>query len=355
MRNRRGFTLLELMIAIALMLIVMLMLRTMFVTAQEMYVRAARRVEVYSQARNALDYIEQDMMRMRAGTSEYEILGLRSLRPVSFSDHIGNRTPGYYSELSDWSGAQPNESVKIQDLIAFGGAATWYDPVVKRYISGDATILYYLRRRIPIAGQAPEGAYLVRRVLPTYSLAQLAALAQAGYKPDYELRPTEEELVGFVYSARVYSEDQAAFQLGVMNGRFSMDTMPEAHLDAPNTAWTWVRVPATGQSQPAAPQPTAPQGGLIKFLPEPPREKRVEFGGLWRTNTAPDRDFVSARWQYPGAVVVELCIVDRNFERLNPRQGEGTYRTFSRAIQLPASEPLYRLDDRDKELMNRTK
>ena len=45
---RRGFTLLELMIAITLMLIIMLMLRSMFVNAQTMYLRAAKRVDVYS-------------------------------------------------------------------------------------------------------------------------------------------------------------------------------------------------------------------------------------------------------------------------------------------------------------------
>lgn len=349
MRRNTAFTLLELMIAIALMLVVMLMLRTMFVSAQELYVTASRRVDVYSQARNALDLIEQDMMRMRVTQAE-DILGLRSLRPSDFSQHVSTRTGPFYSEMSDWEGAQPNESTKIQEMIAFTGAATWYDNVENRYITGDATILYYLRRRIPISGQAPEGAYLVRRVLPVYSLAEIAAIGK-GAKPSYELRPSEEELAGFVYSARIFAEDQAAFQWGMLKGRFALDTMPECTPDySPNSSWTWVRVSATGGGQVAPPTPPVP-GAVLKFLPEPPREKRVEYGGIWRTNTAPDRDFVSSRWNYPAAVMVELCIIDRSMERFTPRQGVGTYRSFSRAIQLPVSEPMNRLDDRDQLLI----
>jgi len=352
-RIRKGFTLLELMIAIALMLIVMLMLRTMFVTAQEMYVRASRRVDVFSQARNALDLIEQDMMRMRPGISDNEILGLRSLRPANYADHISNRTPVYYSEMSDWLGATPEESVKVHEMISFTSAATWYDSVEKKYISGDAIILYYLRRRIPIEGQPPEGAYLVRRVLPVYSLAELTRIGR-GETPSYQLRPTEEELAGFVYSARIFCEDQAAFQAGVLNRGFNMDTMPECSMDAvPNARWMWVTTPAAGSAPAGQPPPPVQPlpGQVIKILPHPPREKRVEFGGIWSTLTHPDRDFVSSRWNYPGVVVVELCLIDRSLERFTQRQGVGTYRTFSRAIQLPASQPMFRLDDRDREIM----
>lgn len=343
----RGFTLLELMIAIALMLIVMLMLRTMFVTAQDMYVRASRRVEVYQQARSALDLIEQDMMRMRVSGDD-DILGLRSLRPEDFQNPETIRTHRMYSEMTDWNTPNADETLKIRDLISFTGTATWYDADQKKYITGDATILYYLRRRLPIDDVPTEGAYLVRRVLPVRSLAELARIGK-GLAPMYEIKPHEEEIANFVYSARVYADDQAAFQLGVRNGAFNYDTMPECSRDIKNSDWMWVKNALAGPA--GGPQPLGKGPTLI--LPLPPKEDRVEFGGIWRTHTAPDRDFVSSRWNYPSVVVVDLMMIDRSFERFDANGGSGTYRSFSRAVHLPVSGPMKRLDNRDIQLLTR--
>jgi len=345
----RGFTLLELMIAIALMLVVMLMLRTMFVTAQDMYVRASRRVEVYQQARSALDLIEQDMMRMRVSGDD-DILGLRSLRPEEYENPQPIRTHRMYSEMSDWTGANADESLKIRELLSFTGTATWYDADKKKYQTGDATILYYLRRRMPIDGTPTEGAYLVRRVLPVRSLAELARIGK-GLAPLYDIKPSEEEIANFVYSARVYADDQAAFQLGVRNGAFNYDTMPECFQGNKNSDWMWVKnaLAGPGGSQPA---PKGAQGPTL-ILPAPPKEDRVEFGGIWRTHTAPDRDFVSSRWNYPSVVVVDLMMIDRSFERFDAAGGSGTYRSFSRALHLPVSGPMFRLDPRDIQLLTR--
>lgn len=350
-RKLRGFTLLELMIAIALMLIVMLMLRTMFVTAQDMYVRASRRVEVYQQARSALDLIEQDMLRMRStGVNDTDVLALRSLKPEDYSKPDAIRTSRMYSEMSDWNTPQPNESTKIREFLSFAGTATWYDADQKKYVTGDATVLYYLRRRIPIEGQNVEGSYLVRRILPLRSMAELARIGR-GLAPLNDIKPYEEEIANFVYSARVYTDDQAAFQLGVRNGAFNYDTMPECSTDVKNRDWLWVKTAAAGPAPGGQP---APQGqGPTLILPQPPKEDRVEFGGIWRTNTAPDRDFVSSRWNFPSAVVIDLMLIDRSFERFGANDGSGTYRSFSRAIQLPGSGPMARLDPRDIQLLTR--
>lgn len=346
----RGFTLLELMIAIALMLIVMLMLRTMFVTAQDMYVRASRRVEVYQQARAALDLIEQDFMRIRdSGADDTDVLGLRSLKPEDYANPDAARKARMYSEMGDWNTPSANESVKIRELVSFTGTATWYDQEQKKYTTGDAIVLYYLRKRIPIDGQKVEGAYLVRRVLPVRSLAELARIGR-GMAPLHDIKPHEEEIANFVYSARVYCDDQAAFQLGVRNGNFNYDTMPECSTDVKNRDWLWVKTALAG---PGGSQPL-PQGqGPTLILPTPPKEDRVEFGGVWRTHTAPDREFVSARWNMPSVVVIDLMMIDRSFERFGASDGSGTYRSFSRAIQLPASGPMYRLDSRDIQLLTR--
>jgi len=351
MRNaRRGFTLLELMIAISLMLIVMLMLRTMFVTAQDMYVRASRRVDVYQQARSALDLIEQDMMRMRVSGDD-DALALRSLRPDDYKAPAPVRTNRMYSEMSDWTGADANETLKIRDFLSFTGTATWYDNEAKKYITGDAIIVYYLRRRLPVDGQIVEGAYLVRRILPVRSLAELARIGKGG-KPDYDIKPHEEEIANFVYSARIYTDDQAAFQLGARNGAFNYDTMPECSLDVKNNDWLWVRTPASGKPTGGNNPPPA-AGAVTLILPTPAKEDRVEFGGIWRTNTAPDRDFCSSRWNYPSVVMIDLLMVDRSLERYDVRTGTGTYRSFSRAVQLPVSGPMFRLDSRDLQILQR--
>ena len=64
MRKQQGFTLLELLIAISLMMIVMLMIQQMFGRANDLYRLAAERADVYSQARVALDAIETDIQRI---------------------------------------------------------------------------------------------------------------------------------------------------------------------------------------------------------------------------------------------------------------------------------------------------
>lgn len=350
--NRSGFTLLELMIAIALMLIVMLMLRTMFVTAQDMYVKASRRVDVFQQARSALDLIEQDLMRMRTSADE-DVLGVRSLSPKDFADYEKTRTDRNYTEMNDWTTTDPNESNKIRDLITFTGLATWYDRDKPGYVTGDAIIVYYFRRRLaPDPSRPfPDGAYLVRRVIPVYSNAEIVRIA-LGEKPNYELRPSEEELCSFVYSARIFADDQAAFQDGINNLAFRFNTMPECIEDpsVPNSNWMWVRTPAVAVT---APPPPLPGGQRALILPKPPENDRVEFGGIWRTNTAQDRNFTSARWNYPSVLMVELTLIDRSFERFDETKGAGTYRSFSRAIQLPASGPMPRLDARDRVVMGR--
>ena len=346
MRNyRRGFTLLELMIAISLMLIIMLMLRSMFVNAQTMYLRAAKRVDVYSQARASMDMIEQDLMRLETGVDDYSSINLRSLEPEDLRniDTIPNSRA--YSKLDDWVEAQDAQTLNIREFLSFTGRNTWFDKESKKYVTGTAMVAYYLRRRLPDKnGDQFGGAYLVRRIIPQRSLAELAGIGNGTLKAT-PIYPHEDELASFVYGVRVFVDDQAAFQLGVRNGQFNYNIMPECTETDPNASWIWIK-----NSAGAVPVPKSGQGTAI-LLQKPQRDNRVEFGGTWTTNTAPDRDFVSARWNYPNVVMIDLTMIDRTFERISATRGSGTYRTFSRAIQLPVSGPMSRLDDRDLQLL----
>lgn len=341
---KRGFTLLELMIAISLMLIIMLMLRSMFVNAQTLYLTAAKRVDVYSQARASLDIMEQDLLRLQSGQEDYHTINVRSLMPSNLEDHENARSYTGYSPLDDWSETQDAQSLKIKEFLSFTGRNTWWDREEEKYVTGDALVVYYLRRRLPIDGEQYAGGYLVRRIIPIRSNADIVRIGQGLADPS-PMYPHEDELASFVYGVRVFVDDQAAFQLGDRFGSWTFNTMPEASQESPNAEWMWYE-----GSPGARPVPTK-QGGVAIQLQKPPREDRVEFGGVWRTNTSTDRDFLSSRWNYPSVVMIDLMMIDRRFERYDSRGGSGTYRSFSRAVQLPVAGPMFRLDDTDMNLV----
>jgi prepilin-type N-terminal cleavage/methylation domain-containing protein len=341
--RERGFTLIELMIAIALMMVLMLMLHSMFINAQMLYTRAAQRVSVYSQARSALDLLEQDLMRMRT-IGETDSIHMRSVKPSDFGNPEGHFTDRIYADLDDWLRPDPNATPNIREFLSFTGMNTWWDESQNRYVTGPALVIYYLRQR-PEADQQTQGAYLVRRLLQHRSLADIARI-QLG-EPAEQLVVTEEEVASFVHSVRVYVDDQAAVQLNNMFRQFEYDIMPEATFDNRNSAWMWLREAGLGGPAPGAQQQQ--QGDLM--LPQPPSIDRVEFGGLWRTATAMDRNFLSIRWNYPAVVMFEVTMIDRNFTRSDRTTADGTYRTFSRAAYLPATGPMYNLDDTDLELL----
>jgi len=342
---RRGFTLLELMIAIALMLIIMLMLQSMFKNAQHMYARAAKRVDVYSQARASLDIIEQDLLRMETGTEDYHTLNCRSIMPPDLRNLDGIPSARAYSKMDDWTEESDTQSLNIHEFLSFTGRNTWYDETQSKYVTGNAMVAYYLRKRMPVEGEDVGGGYLVRRIIPVRSAAEITAIGVGAIQNPRPIAPHEDELASFVYGARVYADDQAAFQLGVRNGSFGYSIMPECDPVAPNAKWMYIEGASGARSTPPA------GSGPVMRLQMPLSENRVEFGGFWSTATSTDRDFTSSRWNYPSVVMVDLMFIDRNFERYGADTGAGTYRSFSRAVQLPVSGPMHRLDDRDLQLI----
>jgi prepilin-type N-terminal cleavage/methylation domain-containing protein len=345
--NNRGFTLLELMIAIALMMIIMLMLQSMFKNAQDLYLTAAKRVDIYSQARASLDIIEQDLMRIETGDEDIHTLNCRSTIPSDLRNLDGIPSSPAYSSLDDWAKPQDTQTLNIKEFLSFTGRNTWYDDVQQRYVTGSAQVVYYLRKRLPVDGEDREGAYLVRRIIPVRSAAEIVAIGQGKIQNPYPIEPHEDELASFVYGARVYAEDQAAFLLGVHQGSFGKNIMPECTPGEPNAKWMYIQ----GSSGIRAATPPPPAGSVVMRLQLPMSENRVEFGGFWSTATSQDRDFTSARWNYPAVVMVDLLMVDRRFERYDADTGSGTYRSFSRAVPIPVSGEMFMLDDRDREIL----
>lgn len=346
--KNRGFTLLELMIAISLMLIVMLMLRTMFVSAQQLYVTASKRADVYSQARTTLDIMESDLMRLRTGDNNEQSLNVRSLTIDDYSDPSAARNAdNMYTEMSDWSSPDPDQTPKVKAFLSFLGAATWYDESLNKFVSGNARIYYYLRKRKAVDGQ-PDGAYLVRRIIPVRSLAEITQISKGAQVPDIAV--TEEELCSYVYGVRTFVDDTAAFQMGAYTGNNAQNIMPEAIASTANARWLWQE---KDQYSAIVKNVKKSKSGVTLELPVPLNERVVQFGGAKRSNLSQDRNFVSTTADYPAALMFNLTIVDRNFERVEGPEGSGTYRTFSRAVLIPSADAPRKLDDLDRRLMTK--
>lgn len=346
-RLRRGFTLLELMIAITLMLIIMLMLRSMFVNAQTMYLRAAKRVDVYSQARATLDMMEQDLMRMSNGQELHHSINCRSIMPEDLKAVDSIPDSRAYSKLSDWAEPEDAQAASIHEFLSFTGRNTWFDKEKERYVTGEAFVAYYIRKRLPDKnGDQYAGGYLVRRIMPVRSNAEIVAI-QLKKKAAEPLYPHEDELASFVYGVRVFVDDQAAFQLGTLDGVMRYNFMPEASPHEPNARWMWIEGDTANQIPAAVPvKPRHPNDPTPLLMPV--REDRAEFGGFWSGAISLDRKFTSARGNYPSVVMVDLMMIDRTFDRYDANQGSGTWRSFSRAVQLPISKPMTRLDQIDR-------
>jgi hypothetical protein len=335
------------MIASALMLVVMLMLRSMFVNAQEIYIRAARRVDVFAQGRAVLDSIERDLMKLVKG-HDNETLTLRSLTPANWTNAELARQGDTYSSLEDWDITDPNQSARIQEFMSFRGVFRMWDAEQQKSVDRNASVIYYLRRRRNVSG-TEEGAYLVRRLVPYYTNRELVAFGKTQDQAP-QLKVDEDELASFVYSVRVFVDDQSAFRLNVRNRNNNLSVMPEASPDSPNSKWLWAR-PTAAAALPTTGQPTT---GLM-ILPLPREGNRAEFGGIWSGHTSAqvrrEQQFTSGRWNYPSVVMIEVTLIDRYMRRFDSTSGEGTYRTFSRAVQLPVSGPLTQLDETDINVM----
>ena len=344
-KNVKGFTLLELMIAIALMLIVMLMLRTMFTSAQAMYIVTARRIDTFQAGRVSMDYIEQDLLRARTGGLEDNI----QVRSLNEDDLRNPALPHdkFYSNLTSFSSADDGETAKIKEFLSFSGTSTWWDNAQKKYVTGDALIVYYLRARPQgAADYRQDGAYLVRRVIPIRTLAEIVKFNKLGWPPSQarSLEPHDDEIASFVYSVRVFVDDKAAFQWGAMRSNSVINVLPEARADT--VPWLW----KSKQGIAAAPVPGGNKSatGIVKTLQKTSDVSCVQFGSEFESRVIdPKRDFISTKAEYPSVIVIEMTFIDRTFNRGDE---SGTYRTFTRAIHCPYAPALRWLDKRDEEL-----
>lgn len=345
--NLRGFTLLELMIAIALMLIVMLMMRTMFTSAQAMYLVTARRIECFQGGRVAMDYIEQDLLRAVTTTGEDNIQ-LRSLSADDLKD-INLPYNKFYSQLNNYNEADDGETTKIKEFLSFTGTSTWWDNSKKAYTTGDAVIVYYLRTRPePARGDRQDGAYLVRRVIPIRTLAEIVKYSKLGWPAKganaaRTIAPHDDEIASFLYSARVFVDDKAAFQWGVQKGNTVYNVLPECREDVAGHLWK------PRESPPPQPIPGGnSKNGITILLTKPQDAKCVQMGNTFASMVRnPKREFISTLAEYPSVVVVELTFIDKTFSRADDT---GSYRTFTRAIHCPYAPALRWLDQRDSEL-----
>lgn len=347
----RGFTLLELMIAMTLMMIIMLMLNSMFSNAQTLYTTAAKRATIYQQARVAMDFMEKDLLLLHANTETG--IAMRSLEPRDWNSIETCRNGQQNSVLTDWNKEDPNQTTRIREFLSFPATkSVWVEDMYGNdqggYRNGLWLVVYYLRKRMdPVDNLYYEGAYLVRRMIPIHSQAQLVAIAKgtAGPRVLEGFVVVEDEICSFVSSVRMFVDDQGAVMYNRKNNNVRrFEIMPEVHENMRNK-WMWVNEDLNSASN--------PQATGSKILPVPRKEYRAEFGGLWQTFTGKDRQFASSRWNYPSVVMIELTVNNKAMERLDDEKfkGRGAYRTFSRAVQIPLAGPMNNLDAVDSKFV----
>lgn len=345
---RAGFTLLELVIAIALLMIVMLMVMQMFLSAQTLYRLASERSEVYSQGRVALDTIESDLQR--ASTSNFGNVIALSQCPEWGSPVAKANFPydplGYqelYQKTPDENRPDNETSGKMLPVLCFNvDAADWTDSKGELQ-SGPAQISYYLKYRSPVTDpdgfvRQPPGAYLVRYVIP---IRMTSTTPQERGK---DMGGSQTEVANSVLAVRVWAYNNAVPAYLSQEQR-EFELFPRVD-----------RVPTPSA---AMMRDTAPGNG-DQFLTEEERRRRREQSVLrpvdvttnqtysWGFTAGGNVDYISSRGSFPMALAIEITFGNEQLDIIDQRFS-GTIRTMRRVISVPNTLPLASVTDKEIE------
>ncbi len=334
-RAQAGFTLLELMIAITLLLIVMLMIAEMFSSAQNIYRLSAERAEVYSQGRVFLDVLDADLQRIDTRGSDLTLLGKAPKNVLQAEAY-----QKLYHDFKFLPLPENKTTLQIEPLLSFDTTTSWFDRNTNRYESGLAQVVYYLRKRPErelITGQRmpATGAYLMRRVIPRRYYPR---------KPDdpaLEL-PPEEEVASSVLDVRLYAYNNASPAYMAQRRKAvplfaELDELPDSYADI-------LRDPQL--NAPQNNNPNAPQNqnfGNVLLYASPTPGKTYSFGPV----AGSIAENIASRASLPLAIGVEITFVNEDFEIDEDQQFYGTVRTLRRIIALPNAQVTQSLSDKD--------
>lgn len=188
-RGREGFTLVELLVAMGLMIILVTILAQIMATASDVYDLSSRRAQVYSSGRIALDVVEEDITHAIPLTysipdangefplglvSDELVFEARSLPlPATIQTSPTDEYTNRYIDMDASPMALPLQvDVESHFVLAFFSNVRYFDPATSRFRYGPARVVYYMRKRAPDREVLPAierpGSHLIRRIEPYY-------------------------------------------------------------------------------------------------------------------------------------------------------------------------------------------
>lgn len=203
MRFKKGFTLVELLVSIALMTILITIMAAMLKSAQQMYDLSRIRAQITSNGRSSLDIIEKDMSRiipLSKDFTRFEFL-LRSKPYYPDQNEQENYLDSPYPPQKP-SGMNMPEDIKANFLMAFFANAEYFIPApsgtgnIRKFQV--CRIIYYMKKRKldKESGNDRPGAFLIRRLEPYYFDTITGDLIWED--------PVEEDICSYVRGVRIW-------------------------------------------------------------------------------------------------------------------------------------------------------
>lgn len=349
---QRGFTLLELLIAIALLLVIMLLIAQMFGSAQSLYRIAADRSDTYSQGRIALDVIEADLQRI----NYYGDLTAVSRSPSMKNpeDVIKQEEYEKHWDTSEFTDLPTNDRIgDMKIFLSMFTTTSWYDPELQKYEEGLAQVNYYLKKRptMMLAGTEvePSTAYIIRRIIPVrYDMP--TSRPGAGSSQRSSRKIFEEEVCNSVLDVRVWvTNNGAAAYMAQRKER--MEFMSLLVPQSQSTERTTVAQSLVDRSRSA----TGGAGG--QNSQQPANTSVATFYGGKNDDTSSfgptaggNSEYVATRGSFPLSVIVEVTFAnDKFYASDDGEEWQGTFRTLSRSVSIPAVTIGANLSDTDLE------
>lgn len=291
-RGSAGFTLVELLVAMALMTVLTTMIATMLINAEKMYRSSMASARMTAEVRVALDVIGRDLARIETTTAYQPLpighnapvptniqplgIALRSRPMVPQAQWNTPAETANYVAFRTTPVATPDAAVDANAILSFYAQAQYFvdDPQGPRIATTLSRIVYFLMARPDAGGQPRPGAFLIRRVEPF--TVEPVQNNPGQWTVTWET-PIEDAVCSFVRGAEVYYLDRRPLNLHIGGNP------DRRYIEARNGA-----VPA--------PEAVLIENNRVIFRLDP----------NWRTNATPfqQKDFL------PPSILLELFMVD---------------------------------------------
>lgn len=153
--RRGGFTLMELLVAIALMVFLMSIVVQIFITSTEVFNRAKAKTEIYQSARYALDRMGKEInncLSMELGNQDFRVGAPR-----------GSNVPYWYGVKTSFSATDDDGMPVTAPYLVLITSTSWVDSSGKQVV-GSAKVAYRVKRN-PVPDTVAAVTATMQRVL----------------------------------------------------------------------------------------------------------------------------------------------------------------------------------------------